>query len=70
MAKPSQLVNPTQDVSSQNANSQNAKRDEVLKRMLKMKPQRHAKEVSQQLNLSDEQEYSDANISKGNKRSL
>jgi hypothetical protein len=54
--------------SSQTAKAQNTKRDEVLKRMLKMKPQPHAKPktdcLSQQLNITDSEE----NVSHGNKK--
>jgi hypothetical protein len=67
MARSSQPVS-----SSQNANSQNAKRDEVLKRMLKMKPQPHGKKtdrLSQQLNFNAAEDYSEPNISHGNKES-
>jgi hypothetical protein len=66
VAENSQPPTSSQDVSSQTANQQNAKRDEVLNHMLKMKPQ---PKVSQQLTiLPDGDDYSDTNISKGNKR--
>jgi hypothetical protein len=69
VAKSSKPSTSSQDVNSQNADAKNTKRDEVLKRMLKMKPQPHVKpDVSQQLNFADSKDYSDTNISKGNKR--
>jgi hypothetical protein len=59
-------VNFANDANSQNANEQNAKRNEVLERMLKVKRQ---PKVSQQLKIfPDGKEYSDTNISEGNER--
>jgi len=52
-------------------NSQNANRDQVLKRMLKMPPQPQKKstpEVSQQLKFANSK-LSDGNISQRNKKS-